>query len=390
MADGKTKTFVKTARRPDRRQQGARRRRLVRRKTYLAARNHGATQLVTAADVNVEQLLNYHKIIIIGDALPKRSPERTPPDPCKTFPTSSKRSASARRPPFSPRRTTSYVFEVHPKATKLEIEQAVQRAVRQESGRRQHRQLRRQSPPPAHATRRPHRGLEESRSSDSRRAKRSTSPKHARSSRQPESPTSWLSKHFRPLTPSNRYKALPAFDEITKRKPEKSLYVTLKKSGGRNNSGRITCRHIGGGHKRRYRLMDFKRARTRCAAKVVGHRVRSEPLGPHRPHPVSGWAEELHPGSRELQVGATVMAGEKAAPEVGNALPLSQIPLGLQVHNIELEPGRGGKIARAAGQAAILTNREGDSPSSRCPPVKSARSTSDCSPPSARSGTSIT
>lgn len=165
-------------------------------------------------------------------------------------------------------------------------------------------------------------------------------------------------KTFRPLTPSNRYKALPAFDEITKTKPEKNLVIALKKSGGRNHSGRITCRHIGGGHKRKYRLIDFKRLRT-DAAKVVA--VEYDPNRTARialiQYPDGVKSYILAPNG--LEVGATVQAGEKAAPEVGNALPLSHIPLGLQVHNIELEPGRGGKIARAAGQAAILNNREG-------------------------------
>jgi large subunit ribosomal protein L2 len=167
-------------------------------------------------------------------------------------------------------------------------------------------------------------------------------------------------KTFRPLTPSGRFKALPAFDEITKSKPEKSLCITLKKSGGRNHSGRITCRHIGGGHKQKYRLIDFKRART-DAAKVVA--VEYDPNRSARIALIQyrDGTKSYILAPEKLQVGATVQAGQKAAPEVGNALPLSQIPLGLQVHNIELEPGRGGKIARAAGQAAILSNREGDS-----------------------------
>ena len=166
-------------------------------------------------------------------------------------------------------------------------------------------------------------------------------------------------KTFRPLTPASRFKALPTFEEVTKTKPEKSLVYTLKKSGGRNHSGRITCRHIGGGHKRKYRMVDFKRART-DAAKVVA--VEYDPNRSARialiQYPDGVKSYILAPAG--LEVGATVQSGAKAAPEVGNALPLSHIPLGLQVHNIELEPGRGGKIARAAGQAAILSNREGD------------------------------
>ena len=166
-------------------------------------------------------------------------------------------------------------------------------------------------------------------------------------------------KTFRPLTPASRFKALPSFEEVTKTKPEKSLVYTLKKSGGRNHSGRITCRHIGGGHKRKYRMVDFKRART-DAAKVIA--VEYDPNRSARIALIQygDGVKSYILAPTGLNVGATVQAGSKAAPEVGNALPLSHIPLGLQVHNIELEPGRGGKIARAAGQAAILSNREGD------------------------------
>jgi len=166
-------------------------------------------------------------------------------------------------------------------------------------------------------------------------------------------------KTFRPLTPASRFKALPSFEEVTKTKPEKSLVYTLKKSGGRNHHGRITCRHIGGGHKRKYRMVDFKRART-DAAKVIA--VEYDPNRSARIALIQygDGVKSYILAPTGLGVGATVQAGAKAAPEVGNALPLSHIPLGLQVHNIELEPGRGGKIARAAGQAAILSNREGD------------------------------
>ncbi len=167
-------------------------------------------------------------------------------------------------------------------------------------------------------------------------------------------------KTFNPTTPSNRFKELPSFEEITKHSPEKSLTVALRKSGGRNNTGRITMRHIGGGHKRRYRLVDFKRDRRGEPAKVIG--IEYDPNRSARialiQYPDGQKSYILAPAS--LQVGASVMAGEKAAPEAGNALPLSEIPLGMQIHNIELKPGAGGKLARAAGQAAILNNREGN------------------------------
>ena len=167
-------------------------------------------------------------------------------------------------------------------------------------------------------------------------------------------------KTFKPQTPSNRYKEWNSFDEITKDSPEKSLTVALRRSGGRNNTGRITCRHIGGGHDKRYRLIDFKRLRRNEAAKVIGIEY-----DPNRSARIA--LVEYKDGERayilapaQLQLGSSVMAGENAAPEVGNALPLAKIPLGMSIHNIELVPGRGGVAARAAGQAAVLNNREGE------------------------------
>ncbi|MBK8038624.1 MAG: 50S ribosomal protein L2 [Verrucomicrobiaceae bacterium] len=167
-------------------------------------------------------------------------------------------------------------------------------------------------------------------------------------------------KTFKPQTPSNRYKEWNSFDEITKDTPEKSLTVALRRSGGRNNTGRITCRHIGGGHDKRYRLIDFKRLRRNEAAKVIGIEY-----DPNRSARIA--LVEYKDGERayilapaQLNVGSSVMAGENAAPDVGNALPLAKIPLGMSIHNIELVPGRGGVAARAAGQAAVLNNREGE------------------------------
>ncbi len=167
-------------------------------------------------------------------------------------------------------------------------------------------------------------------------------------------------KEFRPNTPSNRYKQWNSFDEITKHEPEKSLTTALRKSGGRNNTGRITCRHIGGGHQRRYRLIDFKRARRDEPAKVIG--VEYDPNRSARIALI-----EFKDGQKTyilspvgLEVGQLVIAGEKAPPELGNALPLAKIPLGTSIHNIELIAGKGGVVARAAGQEAILSNREGE------------------------------
>jgi len=163
-------------------------------------------------------------------------------------------------------------------------------------------------------------------------------------------------KTFRPLTPTSRFKALPAFDEVTKTKPERSLVVTRKKTGGRNNAGRLTCRHIGGGHKQKVRLIDFRR---RGQSEAVVSAIEYDPIRTARiallTHRDGSKSYILAPVG--LLVGASVSSGD-VAPDVGNALPLSKIPLGTQIHNVELVPGKGGQIARGAGQAAILSNRE--------------------------------
>jgi large subunit ribosomal protein L2 len=167
-------------------------------------------------------------------------------------------------------------------------------------------------------------------------------------------------KTFRPITPVNRYKTLPGFDEITKSKPEKSLLDVRKRSGGRNNQGIITMRHIGGGHKKKYRIIDFKRSKQDCTANVVG--IEYDPNRTARiallKYEDGTLAYILAPNG--LQVGAKLVSGPKAAPELGNALPLRVIPLGTSIHNVELVKGRGGRIARAAGQSVTLNNREGD------------------------------
>lgn len=185
-------------------------------------------------------------------------------------------------------------------------------------------------------------------------------------------------KTFKPNTPSNRYKEWSSFEDVTKHEPEKSLTVALRRSGGRNNTGRITTRHIGGGAQRRYRLVDFKRARHNEAAKVIGIEY-----DPNRSARIA--LIEYADGQKsyilapsQLNVGATVMAGEKAAPEIGNALPLRNIPLGTAIHNIELIPGRGGKVARAAGQEAILSNREGGYALVRMPSGEIRKIHADC------------
>ena len=165
-------------------------------------------------------------------------------------------------------------------------------------------------------------------------------------------------KTFRPLTPAARFKAMPAFEEITKSKPEKSLLVTLKKTGGRNNRGRMTSRHIGGGHKQKYRIIDFKRSKRDVAAEVIG--IEYDPNRTARIALIQSadGVKSYILAPAGLTVGMKVIAGENVAPEVGNALPLKSIPLGSDIHNVELMPGKGGQIARSAGQVAVLSNRE--------------------------------
>jgi large subunit ribosomal protein L2 len=165
-------------------------------------------------------------------------------------------------------------------------------------------------------------------------------------------------KTFRPLTPVLRFKSLPAFTEITKSKPHKSLTEVKTRSGGRNNNGRLTARHIGGGHKQKYRRIDFKRRKHGVAADVAA--IEYDPNRSARIALIKYTDGEmsyiLAPDG--LAVGAKVMSGPEAPPDLGNSLPLSVIPLGANIHNIEIAPGRGGQIARSAGQQATLSNRE--------------------------------
>ncbi|MFN3410130.1 MAG: 50S ribosomal protein L2 [Limisphaerales bacterium] len=166
-------------------------------------------------------------------------------------------------------------------------------------------------------------------------------------------------KTFRPLTPSLRYITVADFSDITKTKPEKSLVYTRKKTGGRNNYGRITARGIGGGHKQKVRMVDFRRKKHGVEATVAA--IEYDPIRSARlallQYEDGEKAYMLAPVG--IQVGQKVMSGPQAAPEVGNALPLKSIPVGLQIHNIEIIPGRGGQIVRAAGAAATLMSRDG-------------------------------
>jgi large subunit ribosomal protein L2 len=167
-------------------------------------------------------------------------------------------------------------------------------------------------------------------------------------------------KTFKPITPGRRNAVWPDYSELTKQEPEKSLLRPLKKTGGRNNTGRVTVRHRGGGHKQRYRLIDFYRAKRGIPAKVV-----SKEYDPNR----SAWVTLLQYADGEkryivlplnLAVGTVIEVGEEVEARVGNALPLKKMPLGTIVHCVELEPGRGAQIARAAGTSCQYMGIEGD------------------------------
>ncbi len=165
---------------------------------------------------------------------------------------------------------------------------------------------------------------------------------------------------LKPNTPGTRFKSVSSFDEITKTTPEKSLTSSLRKSGGRNNKGRITARHIGGGHKRRYRVIDFKRDKDGIPAKVF-----SIEYDPNRTSRIA----LLHYADGEkryiiapegLKVGATIQTGPGSDISVGNTLPLKEMPLGSFVHNVELKPGKGAQLGRSAGSSIQVLAKEGD------------------------------
>src|SRR6188768_3179693 len=161
-------------------------------------------------------------------------------------------------------------------------------------------------------------------------------------------------KKYKPTSPGRRQMATSAFEEITRSAPEKSLLEPLKKSGGRNNNGRITTRHQGGGHKRRYRKIDFKRAKDGVPAKVAA--IEYDPNRSARIallHYLDGAKAYILAPSR-LTVGQMVESGPNADIKPGNALPLENIPTGTMVHNVELKPGQGGKMARSAGASVQL------------------------------------
>lgn len=167
-------------------------------------------------------------------------------------------------------------------------------------------------------------------------------------------------RQFRPMTAGTRFRSVSGFDEVTRDTPEKSLLEPLRKSGGRNNQGHLTLRRRGGGHKRMYRRIDFKRSKHGVPARVA--EIEYDPNRSARiALLVYADGEKryiLHP--RGLNQGDTVISGPGQEARTGNAIPLAEVPLGMNVHNLELKIGKGGQLARSAGQFAQVMAREGD------------------------------
>lgn len=166
-------------------------------------------------------------------------------------------------------------------------------------------------------------------------------------------------KKYKPTTPGQRYKLISDFDDVTTNKPEKSLLAPIKKTGGRNSDGKMTIRYRGGGHKRRYRIIDFKRNKENEQAEV-----KTIEYDPNRTARIA--LIEYTDGEKAyiiaphgLKVGQKVISGSDAKPQVGNTMYLKDIPYGTVIHNIELNPGQGAKMARSAGSYAQLLSREG-------------------------------
>lgn len=167
-------------------------------------------------------------------------------------------------------------------------------------------------------------------------------------------------KNLNPTSPGRRFQSVSSFEEISRKTPEKSLLVSLPKSGGRNWQGRITCRHRGGGHKRMYRLIDFRREKIGVPAKVVHIEY-----DPNRSARIA--LLQYRDGEKRyilaplgLVVGDELMSGPEAEIKTGNALPLRNIPVGMMLHNLELKKGKGGQLVRGAGGAAQFLAKEGD------------------------------
>ena len=166
-------------------------------------------------------------------------------------------------------------------------------------------------------------------------------------------------RKFKPITPGQRQKVISTFEEITRSTPEKSLIKPMKRSGGRNSQGRMTMRYMGGGHKKKYRVIDFQREKDGMPAVV-----KSVEYDPNRSGRIAlvvyeDGEKRYIVAPNGLKVGQKIMSGKDASPDVGNALTLGDMPLGTIVHNIELRPGQGAALARSAGSYGQLTSRDG-------------------------------
>ena len=185
-------------------------------------------------------------------------------------------------------------------------------------------------------------------------------------------------KRYKPTSPGRRGMSVVAFDDITTKKPYKPLLRPLKSKAGRNNQGRITTRHRGGGHKRLYRLIDFKRDKDGVPARVA-----TIEYDPNRSARIA--LLQYEDGEKRyilapegLKAGDRLLSGEEAEPRVGNCLPLRRIPLGMAVHNLEMQPGHGGQLCRSAGTSATLTAREGRWAQITLPSGEVRRVSSEC------------
>ncbi len=166
-------------------------------------------------------------------------------------------------------------------------------------------------------------------------------------------------KKYKPTTPGQRFKVISSFDEVTTSTPEKSLIATKKRTGGRNNEGKMTMRYMGGGHKQRYRLIDFKRDKD-----DIPGIVNSIEYDPNRTARIAlivykDGEKRYIIAPHGLKVGQTILSGKGVPPEIGNTLFLSEIPFGTVIHNVELRPGQGAKMVRSAGNSAQLMSRDG-------------------------------
>ena len=185
-------------------------------------------------------------------------------------------------------------------------------------------------------------------------------------------------RKLKPTTPGQRHKVIGAFDKITASTPEKSLVRGKHRSGGRNNTGKMTMRYLGGGHKQKYRLIDFKRSKDGIPATV-----KTIEYDPNRTSNIAllyyaDGEKSYIVAPNGLEVGQTVMSGKEAPPEIGNTLPMQNIPVGTIIHNIELRPGQGAKMVRSAGTFAQLTSREGSYAIIRMPSGETRKILSAC------------